>query len=145
MKPYYGKNSWVHNGRVKSQKQFYALDNKVLKLYIEAGDTGNEYVMFYFLADDSIELTVYNMPNRCKDIRSTYLKRRKVPLDFTVDLPGLQKDSKIITVIANITISITITNTNIIILYILMLLLYIRNPGSNLYLLNLTLLVLFSF
>lgn len=93
MKDYYGKKSWVNNNRVKSQKQFYALDNKLLKLFLRAKDNNQEYLMVYFLADDSIEIKVYNTKIRCKDLHMTYLKRRKVPANFEVQLPGLNQYS----------------------------------------------------
>ena len=94
MKEYYGKKSWVNNTRVKCQKQFYSLDNKELKLFLESVDSGQEYLMFYFLADDSIELKVHNVVNRCKDLHLTYLKRRRVPAEFKVELPGINLESK---------------------------------------------------
>ena len=94
MKDFYGKKSWVNNGRVKCQKQFYALDNKVLKIFLKALDNGMEYLMVYFLADDSIELAIHNIKNRCKDLHMTYLKRRTMPSNFMVELPGLHKESK---------------------------------------------------
>jgi hypothetical protein len=97
MKEYYGKKSWVNNVRVKSQKQFYALDTKVLRMYLEEVQSKQEYIMFYFLADDSIELKIHNKKNRCQDLHLTFLKRRKVPLEFQVELPGLQQESKPIT------------------------------------------------
>lgn len=92
MKDYYGKKSWVNNARVKSQKQFYALDNKLLKLFLRAVDNNQEYMMVYFLADDSIEIKVQNANIRCKDLHLTYLKRKKIPVDFKVELPGLNQN-----------------------------------------------------
>ena len=96
MKEYYGKKSWVNNVRVKSQKQFYALDTKVLRMFLQDKNSGREYIMFYFLADDSIELKIHNEKNRCQDLHLTYLKRRKVPVEFQVELPGLQQESKFV-------------------------------------------------
>jgi hypothetical protein len=95
MKEYYGKKSWVNNVRVKSQKQFYALDTKVLRMFLQDINSQREYIMFYFLADDSIELKIHNEKNRCQDLHLTYLKRQKVPLEFQVELPGMQQESKL--------------------------------------------------
>ena len=93
MKEYYGKKSFVNNVRVKSQKQFYALDTKILRMFLKDVNSGREYIMFYFLADDSIELKIFDESNRCQDLHLTYLKRRKVPIEFQVELPGLKQES----------------------------------------------------
>lgn len=87
----FGLNSSVFNGRVPSQKQFLENDRKVLRFYIVSGD---DFVLNYYLADDSVEVREVKQVNSGKDPFPMLLKRQKIPTEYGVGLPGIPLESR---------------------------------------------------
>ena len=60
-------------GKVPSQKQFLDNDRKVLRFNVQCD--GNPYVIHYYLADDTIDITEVKFANNGKDDFPLLLKR----------------------------------------------------------------------
>ncbi|CAD8213025.1 unnamed protein product [Paramecium octaurelia] len=72
-------------GRVTSQKQFLENDRKVLKFYVFSDI---EYVLHYYLADDTIEIKEINSANSGRVPFPMMLRRQKLPRKFSLNQPG---------------------------------------------------------
>lgn len=90
LRTHFGLNSYVSNGKVPSQKQFLENDRKVLRFYIFSGE---DFVMNYFLADDTVEVREVKKVNSGKYPFPILLKRQKILKDHQVGLPGIQAES----------------------------------------------------
>lgn len=85
-KPFYGLNSYIYNGRVTPQKQFFENDRKVLKFFAEFENS--PYIIHYYLSNDSLEVCQVNVPNSGKDAFPTMVRKQKIPRKYQVHLPG---------------------------------------------------------
>ncbi|CAD8191366.1 unnamed protein product [Paramecium octaurelia] len=72
-------------GRVTSQKQFLENDRKVLKFYVFSDI---EYILHYYLADDTIEIKEINSANSGRVPFPMMLRRQKLPRKFSLNQPG---------------------------------------------------------
>jgi hypothetical protein len=73
-------------GRIPSQKQFLENDRKVLKFY--AKHYNLKYIIHYYLADDTVEIREVYIPNSGRDDFPLFLKRNKLPKQFSIKQPG---------------------------------------------------------
>lgn len=84
MKEYLEKE--LGGGKVASQKQFLDNDRKVLRFYSKS--EGLQFIIHYYLADDTIEIRENHYSNDGRDSFPLYLKRQKLPEKFDVNQPG---------------------------------------------------------
>mmetsp|Transcript_83268 Transcript_83268/g.114952 ORF Transcript_83268/g.114952 Transcript_83268/m.114952 type:complete len:289 (-) Transcript_83268:178-1044(-) len=84
MKEYLEKE--LGGGKVASQKQFLDNDRKVLRFYSKS--EGLQFIVHYYLADDTIEIRENHYSNDGRDSFPLYLRRQKLPEKFDVNQPG---------------------------------------------------------
>ena len=84
MKDYLEKK--LGGGRVVSEKQFLENDRKVLKFFASSEDC--DFIIHFFLADDTIEVREINPPNSGKDPFPVTFRRQKLPFKFALNQPG---------------------------------------------------------
>ena len=72
-------------GRPKNQKQFLDNDRKVLRFYANSGEN---FIINYYLADDTLEVLESHYPNDGKIEFPIFLKRGKLPKRFAIGQPG---------------------------------------------------------
>lgn len=84
MKEYLEKE--LGGGKVASQKQFLDNDRKVLRFYSKS--EGLQFIIHYYLADDTIEIRENHYSNDGRDSFPLYLRRQKLPEKFDVNQPG---------------------------------------------------------
>lgn len=85
MKEYMEKT--LGGGKVASQKQFLDKDRQVLRFFCECEE--HPYIVFYFLADDTIEIRDVHHPNDGCHAFHKVLKRQKLPYQPVINQPGL--------------------------------------------------------
>lgn len=85
MKEYMEKT--LGGGKVASQKQFLDNDRKVLRFFCECDEL--PYVIFYYLADDTVQISEVHHPNDGRDAFPKVLKRQKLPYNPVMNQPGL--------------------------------------------------------
>lgn len=90
IKDHNGLNSYVHNGRVPSQRQFLENDRKVLRFY--ATMDSEPFIIYYFLSDDCVEICQVPVPNSGKDSALLYLRRQKVPKNYQLSFQESLKE-----------------------------------------------------
>lgn len=83
----FGLNSYVNNGRVTSQKKFYEEGLKVLRFF--ARSDGEKYILYYYPADDTIEVRELRCWHGQKQGYVLLLRRQKMPKHTDVGLPGI--------------------------------------------------------
>ena len=64
-------------GKINSEKQFLDNDRKVLRFFAVCEEL--QYVIHYFLADDTIEICEVHHPNDGRDQFPRLLSRRRLP------------------------------------------------------------------
>ena len=72
-------------GRPKNQKQFLDNDRKVLRFYCKSGEN---YILHFYLADDTIEILECHYPNDGRIEFPILLRRMKLPKRFGIGQPG---------------------------------------------------------
>jgi EF-hand domain-containing protein 1 len=84
-KPNYNRKSELEGEPVKSQKQFLENDRKVLKFYCESG---KQFIIHYYLADDTIDIVDVHYQNDSMDPFPKFLNRQKLPRKHALNQPG---------------------------------------------------------
>lgn len=72
-------------GRPKSEKQFLDNDRRVLRFFCKSGE---DYILHYYLADDTVEILECHYPNDGKMDFNVLLRRNKLPKAFNLGQPG---------------------------------------------------------
>ena len=85
MKEYMEKT--LGGGKVASQKQFLDKDRQVLRFFTECEEL--PFVVYYFLADDTMEIREVHHPNDGRNPFPKLLKRQKLPYATVMNQPGL--------------------------------------------------------
>ncbi|XP_034948981.1 EF-hand domain-containing family member C2 [Chelonus insularis] len=90
--------------------KFLKYDRKVLKFIGYWDDTANEYgvihslELYYYLADDTIEIKEILPPNSSRDLNATFLKRMKIPKFYTgIDPIGVHDPFTVLNVLGDST------------------------------------------
>lgn len=73
-------------GKVASQKQFLDHDRQVLRFYTWCEDL--QYIVRYYLADDTMEIGEVHRPNDGRDPVGNFVRRMKLPDRIDVNQPG---------------------------------------------------------
>lgn len=73
-------------GKLLSAKQFLDKDRKVLRFYVTSEDL--QFIVHYFLADDTIEIREIHHANDGRDSFAVYLRRQRLPESTAVKQPG---------------------------------------------------------
>lgn len=90
LKPNCGLNSYIHNGRVPSQRKFLENDRKVLRFF--ATWDQQPYIIHYYLSDDCIEICEVRIVNSGKDPFPIFLNRQKIAKKYAI---GFQESIKL--------------------------------------------------
>lgn len=93
-KDFYGLNSYVMNGRVPQHKQFLENDRKVLRFNVTSEK--EDFVIHYYLADDTIDVCEIKMVNSGKNPFPLLMKKQKMLKQFKMNLPGIRKEEEYI-------------------------------------------------
>lgn len=85
----------MHQGTEATQK-FLNHDGKVLRFYCQWNDDKmygekRPYILHYFLADETVEISEVQQPNSGRDPFPTLLRRSKLPVNWTDSSPDVNK------------------------------------------------------
>lgn len=75
-------------GKVDSQKQFLDHDRQVLRFFTTCEADGLQYIVHYYLADDTFEIRECHHQNDGRDAFAIHLRRMKLPERYDVNQPG---------------------------------------------------------